>query len=125
MLFGVGIDSVKIPRASKWSKGLRERFLGEDELSNASKKSSPHASYAACFAAKEAFGKALGTGLFGMPLREIQLLNHSSGAPYIVLSANLVKTLKKHFPTALIESPKISITHEGELAIAIVIIESS
>lgn len=124
MIIGIGIDSVAIARIEKWSEPMRLRFFGKEEKLNAEQKPYVSASLAACFAAKEAFGKALGVGIFGMPLKEIQLLNYPSGAPYLTVSEAVmakVKTIQEAFSIGAVH---VSITHEGTLAIACVLVGS-
>jgi phosphopantetheine--protein transferase-like protein len=57
------------------------------------------------FAAKEAFLKALGTGLAGAPLRTIEILYQETGAPYIVYNS---------------KQYAVSISHDGDYAMAVV-----
>ena len=58
-------------------------FLGVQERQQLAARGMAAESAAACFAAKEAFGKALGGGVRGFSLAEVQLLRAPSGrAPY-------------------------------------------
>ena len=47
------------------------------------------------FAAKEAFGKALGTGLAGIELKDIAVVNDKTGWPFLKLSGTALQALKK------------------------------
>ncbi len=124
MVVGIGIDSVTISRIAAWQEGMRRRFFGSEERTNAEQKANPDASLAACFAAKEAFGKALGIGIFGLPLKEIQLLNRGSGAPYLLLGANLIEKIQAKREQFSVDGIHVSITHEGNLATAVVLVET-
>lgn len=81
----LGIDTVEIGRMEQSLK--RPRFLarvfGEEEQKELMSRGLPAQSAAACFAAKEAFGKALGVGISGFSLREVQLLHLPNGCPYL------------------------------------------
>jgi holo-[acyl-carrier protein] synthase len=77
-------------------------------------------SLAARFAAKEAFGKALGTGLGGITLRDIRVLNAVNEKPEL----NLRGTARKAVETRGITRTHLSLTHEGDTAIAMVVLEA-
>jgi len=76
-------------------------------------------SLAARFAAKEAFGKACGTGLRNMKLKDIYVKNERNGRPVIILAG----TAKQRFSELGGGILHCSLTHEGDNAVAIVIIE--
>ena len=67
MIFGIGIDTIEVPRIARSVETYGEQFLhriySEEELRYSLPR--PHAAehLAARFAAKEAFAKALGTGV--------------------------------------------------------------
>ena len=69
------------------------------------------------YAAKEATSKVLGTGLRGVYFKEIEILRESSGAPKIVLHKRAKVTAKKKKLNCF----EVSISHERDFAIAIVI----
>ena len=122
MILGVGIDVVHVSRLRRWSQidGILERYFHENELEEATRRG--HAkvlSLAARFAAKEAFGKALGTGLRGIELREIMVENNHNGKPDIRLFGKAKRAFQKFGGEFL----HISMTHEKDNAIAVVIIE--
>ena len=122
MIVGVGVDIVSITRMHHWleNKNLLSRFFHNAEISDILKKGQNSAgSLAARFAAKEAFGKALGTGLAGIRLRDIQVLNEPNGKPQILLHDSALE--KFH----MINGKKIhlSLTHEKLYALAFLIIE--
>lgn len=70
----------------------------------------------AAFAAKEAFGKALGTGIRGFSLCEAEVLHKENGAPYLFLSGKAKAASDKiHAEFSL------SLSHDGDYATAFVI----
>lgn len=87
-MFKIGIDSVEIARIKKSMQNPRflGYILGDEERRLMEEKDIPAQSVAARFAAKEAFSKAIGTGLSGISLNDIQVLNDEKGKPYLVLS---------------------------------------
>ena len=100
--------------------GLLERYFHPRELETAlSRGHSMVLSLAARFAAKEAFGKALGIGLRDVRLREIEVRNNSMGKPEMMLHGRAREKLH-HFGG---QSVHVSMTHEVDNAIAVVIIE--
>ncbi|MCE5255325.1 MAG: holo-ACP synthase [Spirochaetaceae bacterium] len=122
MIAGIGIDIVSIGRISRWMKkpGMIERFFHPDEIRTAQSRGSAGAeSLAARFAAKEAFGKALGTGLAGLRLRDIKVLNDLCGKP----SLRLEGSAEEHFAAFGGGIIHCSLSHEGDYAVALVIIE--
>ena len=108
-----GIDLVKIKRIEKSleSESFKNKVFGGDELKELENKKAE--SYAAAFAAKEAFSKAMGTGLCGFSLNEVQILHEKSGKPYFKLSGEAEK-LGEGYELSL------SLTHTGEYAAAAV-----
>lgn len=75
--------------------------------------SRPH-SLAACFAGKEAVMKVLGTGARGVAWREIEVLHHKSGKPFITLHNRAIEAADK----LGVKEIDISLSHSREYAIA-------
>ncbi|GHU09791.1 holo-[acyl-carrier-protein] synthase [Spirochaetia bacterium] len=122
MIAGIGIDVVHVDRLERWvlNPGLLERYFHPAELEIAfSRGKSAALSLAARFAAKEAFGKALGTGLSGIVLKDIAVVNRCNGAPEIELYRTALAALEK---TGALHV-HVSLTHERDNAIAMVILE--
>ena len=122
MILGVGIDVVHVERIRRWRhiEGLYERFFHAEELASAL----PHdevkiLSLAARFAAKEAFGKAIGSGLRHFALRDIAVLNDSNGKPFMMLTGAAEAAFKDFGGGRLV----CSLSHERDNALAVVIIE--
>ena len=77
-------------------------------------------SAAAAFAAKEAFLKAASTGLGGFALAELAVLHKPSGAPYFCFFGDAARFIEQNHLTA-----HLSLTHDGGLAAAYVILEQN
>jgi len=123
MIKGIGVDVVHVHRMKKWRKtpGLMERYFHNEELSAALEKgNSADLSLAARFAAKEAFGKALGTGLRGIVLKDIMVKNKHNGQPEILVSGTAFSALEKCGAGKI----HVSLTHEKDNAIAMVVLEN-
>lgn len=123
MIAGVGIDMVDVERiAEKMSKGngFRELVFSEAEIAYCEPKPNRFEHYAARFAAKEAFFKALGTGwLNGTAFNEIQISNEENGKPTLNIIGASLATLASYGPMTI----SVSLTHIKTMASAVVIIE--
>ena len=99
-IFGLGTDLVNIKRIKKILKNNGTRFknkiFSESEINYCEKKRDPGPFYAKRFAAKEAFSKALGTGIRkGINLKNIIIFNDVYGKPKIKLKGSTYNYLKK------------------------------
>ena len=99
-IFGIGTDIVNIKRMDQSLKKhgdiFKNKIFSKKEISYCDNKKNSSAFYAKRFAAKEAFSKALGTGIKkGVTLKNIEILNSPSGQPFILLKGNLHSYLKK------------------------------
>ena len=96
-MYSVGIDMVEIARIEKSMRSLRflKFILGDSEYRQLEERKFPKQSVAANFCAKEAFSKALGTGMRGINMRDIQVLRDSLGKPYFLLSGNALNISNK------------------------------
>src|SRR4051812_38924401 len=90
MVSGLGTDLAEVERVGRQidkGSGFRELVFSEKEIAYCESRTNKHEHYAARFAAKEAFFKALGTGwLDGTQFNEIEIINDESGKPEIILS---------------------------------------
>ncbi len=121
-MIGLGIDIVDINRIRHWLsvEGLPERFFNKAELEDAHKKGKTVAlSLAARFAAKEAFGKALGSGLQGIKLKDICVINDERGKPELEVFDSALQAFKESGG----ERIHLSLSHEKNTAVAVVVIE--
>ncbi len=124
MIKGLGIDIVDVHRMEHWPRveGLVERFFNPSEIASSKERGSSYIlSLAARFAAKEAFGKALGTGLKNLKLTDIEVVNNFNGKPDIVLHGTALKAFHGRGGGYI----HLSLTHEKESAVAVVIIEDA
>lgn len=125
MIFGVGCDIVKISRFEKWVEAedtYIDRFFNERERIQTD--SSIHRKcefYAGRFAAKEAFSKALGTGISGFSLKDVYVCPDDRGRPVFVTEGSAKDLAEKLCGTDY--RVHISISHEKEYAVAYAVIE--
>ncbi len=119
---GIGVDLCSISRMEKCFRG--ETFLShvfskaEQTLLSQLSPARRAQTAAANFAAKEAFLKAVGSGLGGFQLPEIEVLRRESGAPYIVLGGEAQRWANENQIQV-----RVSLTHEADLACAFVVLE--
>tara|TARA_B100001121_G_scaffold251903_1_gene228222 strand:- start:174 stop:557 length:384 start_codon:yes stop_codon:yes gene_type:complete len=123
-LYGIGTDIIKISRISKSikKKSFVNRLFNKDEIFKCNKTKNSANCFAKRFAAKEAFSKALGTGVTkGIHFNEIVVLNEKNGKPYIRLIDKTKKTVDKKLK---IKNYKISLSlsDEDKYAVAFVTI---
>jgi holo-[acyl-carrier protein] synthase len=123
MIVGNGIDIIEVSRiGEKLVKGnaFRDKVFSKIEIEYCEKSGIPWESYAARFAAKEAFLKATGKGmLLGYDLNEIEVINDVDGKPFINLAGNF----KKYFDENGWRTIHVSMSHTRKIASAFVIIE--
>jgi len=122
MILGIGIDLIQVDRMNHWvgQRGLIERYFHPKEVEDArSRGASMAPSLAVRYAAKEALGKALGIGLKHFSLREVQVVNDPKGKPEILLHGDARRTFEELGG----ERIHLSLTHELDNAIAMVVIE--
>ena len=113
----IGIDLIKLDRMKhsieRFGDKFLQRFLSQNEIDLVRN----HKSAAGYWAAKEACSKALGTGIGKeCSFHDITLSKTPKGAPQIKLSDNIIQEYK-------ITDISLSITHDGDYAVAVVAIE--
>jgi holo-[acyl-carrier protein] synthase len=124
MIYGVGTDLIEIRRVEKVLGRFGERFarriLCEPELTRFRAHRQPAAYLAKRFAAKEAFTKALGTGIHAPAnWHGVWVVNLRSGKPQFEFSEDLKRLLEAR----RIRHAHLSLTDEREMASATVILE--
>jgi holo-[acyl-carrier protein] synthase len=129
MILGIGSDLVDVGRIEKVIERHGERFLARiftpTERARAGRRANPAATYAKRFAAKEACAKALGTGLrAGVFWRDMGVINLPSGRPTLKLSGGALARLKAITPEDCDAKIDLTITDEGPLAQAFVVISA-
>ena len=122
-IFGIGTDIVKVDRIKKLinKKSFLNRLFNKYEILKCKKKKYSSNCLAKRFAAKEAFSKALGTGISrGINFNEIVVLNEKNGKPFI----RLIDKTKKIVERKIKKKYKISLslTDEENYAVAFVTI---
>ena len=123
-IFGIGTDIVSIVRIKKSVKNKRfvSRVYNEKEIFKCKKLIKSENCFAKRFAAKEAFSKALGTGISnGINLNEIIVKNNISGKPYFNFEGNTKKLLRNKFKNKEIKT-SLSLSDEKKYAVAFVTI---
>ena len=112
----VGIDLVYVPRiAALLEKGLfLQRFFTPGEIAYFEKRKGASV-VAGNFAVKEAFSKALGTGIRDFSLKDVEVLRDELGKPIIYLHGALEK---RKFQLL-----QCSISHDGDYATAVVVMK--
>ena len=123
-IFGIGTDIVKISRIKKGFKNklFVSRLFNREEILKCKKTKNFYNCFAKRFAAKEAFSKALGTGIRkGINFNEIVVINQKNGKPFI----RLIDTTKKNVEKKLKKKKykiSLSLTDEDNYAVAFVTI---
>jgi len=124
MILGTGIDIVSIPRMvkslSRWGDAFTKRVFTDVEREYCQKRNRYAGHFAARFAVKEAFLKALGSGLVArMKWSDVEVMNEHNGKPFVNLSGEVKRVAEDMRVTNIF----VSITHTHEYAIAQVILE--
>ncbi|MEP7107249.1 MAG: holo-ACP synthase [Ferruginibacter sp.] len=123
MIAGLGMDMIEVERlAAKIGKesGFRELVFSKKEIDYCESKANKFEHYAARFAAKEAFFKALGTGwLNGTAFNEIEISNDEKGKPVLSLLGETAGIIAaRNF-----KNISVSLSHLKTIASAVVVIE--
>jgi len=124
VIFGVGTDVVEIGRIEKalarWGERFAQRILCEPELKRFLAHRQPASYLAKRFAAKEAFTKALGTGIKAPAnWHGVWVTNRASGKPELEFS----EPLKRDLSRKGISRAHLSLADERGVAVATVILE--
>ena len=125
-IFGIGTDIVKVNRIknSLKNKLFLSRVFNKNEILNCKRKSNSFSCYSKRFAAKEAFSKALGTGISkGIRFNEILVLNEKNGKPYIKIINNTKKIVEKTLKKKKYKI-SLSLSDEKNYAVAFVTIST-
>lgn len=117
----IGVDLAEIDRISDMIERYGERFTGRvftvREIAYCRRKVTAAASFAARFAAKEAVFKATGFGLnLGMHWREVEVVNNSHGRPILELHGEAARRMAG-------KNLHLSLSHTGNMAIAMVVVD--
>jgi|TARA_B100001105_G_scaffold52148_1_gene39411 holo-[acyl-carrier protein] synthase len=124
VIFGVGTDIISIERVShileKNKQGFIKRVLSDHEQALFANKADSASYCAKRFAAKEAFAKALGTGIGRtVSFQDLTVRNNENGKPYFIPSEKLrLYLLEKN-----IKQAHLSLSDEKHNAVAFVVLE--
>jgi holo-[acyl-carrier protein] synthase len=126
MIYGVGTDIVNIERIGKIilknREGFIKRVLTEHEQALFSNKADSAAFCAKRFAAKEAFSKALGTGIGRVvSFQDLTIRNNDNGKPHFIAS----EKLRLYLLEKGVKQAHLSISDESQYAVAFVVLEAT
>lgn len=129
MIFGIGTDIAKVSRFEKWVNNpeMIRRFFNECEICQVEEaliEKRLHflcEHYAARFAAKEAFSKALGTGFVGLELSDFGIKKDENGKPEFFFGSKTADIIERRCGKGA--KVFVSISHEKEYAVSFVTIE--
>lgn len=126
MIYGIGIDLIKIKRMehviNRWGDRFIQRVFTKGEIDLCYKRAYPSSAFSLRFAAKEAFSKALGLGMKkGIRWRDIEIFHFPGGRPGLKLHGRSLDICNEQNITNL----HVSLSDEGEYGIAMVVLEKS
>jgi len=123
VIYGIGTDLIEVSRVEKQldkDQGFKERVYTPVEIEYCDPKRHHPQHYAARFAAKEAFMKALGTGWQeGVSFHEIEVITSPNGKPELKLYGKTAEIAAARNITSMF----VSLSHLTSFAMAIVILE--
>ena len=127
MIFGIGIDFLKVSRIkrilNKYGKNFLRKVFTDIEIKKNNSFVHKENKFAKSFATKEAFVKALGTGFReGISFKDIVLKNYNNGKPYLLLSDGAKKQLVKKTPEGYKSVINVSVSDEADYVVSNVII---
>jgi holo-[acyl-carrier protein] synthase len=125
VILGIGIDQVDAGRIAnlldRFGERGERRLFTDRELARCRAGPRPAECLAARFAAKEAFAKALGTGLRGMRWTDIEVRGSEGERPQLILQGGAKAALESLGGSRA----HVSLTHETGSATAVVILEGA
>lgn len=125
IIAGTGVDLALISRIEALLARHHERFLDRvlcaEERAEVVTRGHVARAVAMCFAAKEAFVKALGTGFVGVGYRDVGVVRNAAGKPQLIFSARLQLRLRE----AGVCAAHVSLSDDGGWACAYVVLERS
>ena len=124
MILGTGTDLIDVRRIeralARFGHRFAQRVLVDDEYQRFCAHAKPAHYLAKRFAAKEAFSKAMGTGIhFPVNWHNVSVANERSGRPYLKFSQPLAALLEERG----IRRAHLSLSDEVEMACAFVVLE--
>tara|TARA_X000001036_G_scaffold233633_1_gene218143 strand:+ start:736 stop:1122 length:387 start_codon:yes stop_codon:yes gene_type:complete len=125
-ILGIGVDIVENKRIKKFIKNekFKKRIYSSKELKLSILSVNKTSFFSKRFAAKEAFAKAMGTGIRNnLNFYDIEIINDKLGKPYYVKNKNITKMIKKNFNVKNFNC-FLSISDEKDYSTAFTIIQS-
>ena len=125
-ILGIGVDIIQNKRikASIRNHKFKDRIFSSKELKLSSYSKNKIGFFSKRFAAKEAFAKALGTGIRNnLNFKDIEIMNDKLGKPYYAKTKKITKIIKKEFRVKNFNC-FLSISDEKEYSTAFAIIET-
>jgi holo-[acyl-carrier protein] synthase len=123
MILGIGTDLVEVDRIARMVNevdGFKEKVFSPTEIAYCESGKNKFERYAARFAAKEAFAKALGTGIFGyIPMSAVEIIHGANQKPML----QIVHPYDEKFHQEHAVMIHLSMSHTADLATAMVILE--
>ena len=118
-IVGIGVDLVSIDRVRAMTQRWQDRFLArvysDAERHDSFRRTTPYASLAGRFAAKEAILKALGVGwAMGVRWRDVEVVSDAAGRPLARVEGRVLSLIRQ----AGITQIHVSLSHDGGYAIA-------
>lgn len=120
MIIGIGTDIIEIDRIEKAinnNKNFLSKIFTDNEIELFRKRNMRIEVIAGNFAVKEAISKAIGTGIRGFSLIDIEVLRDDLGKPIAYLNNNIEKIINRKYRL------NVSISHNKTSAVAFVILE--
>lgn len=121
MIVGVGLDIVDAARWARLVAGIESEIFTPAELRTCADRIDRVDALAARFAAKEACLKALNAGIRDGGLRQIEIVSDASRAPQLRFTGALAARARAR----RVRSAHVSLSHQGGIAAAVVILEGT
>ncbi|MGQ0828435.1 MAG: holo-ACP synthase [Bacteroidota bacterium] len=122
MILGIGTDIAEVARIAKSieNNSFKEKVFSKMEIKYCEAKANRAESFAARFAAKEAFFKALGSGWRGgMAFNEVEVINDELGRPILQVLGKTSEIIREK----KIKIIHVSLSHTKEMAVAMIVLE--
>ena len=123
MIYGIGTDIADVRRFAKWVENpdLISRFFNKREIKTSGSRQKLQEHYASRFDVKQAFSKALGTGVSGFELADVYVGHNEEGKPELCLERRAASLVEMRCGKTVRIS--VSLSHEKEYTVAFVVIE--
>jgi holo-[acyl-carrier protein] synthase len=124
MIYGIGFDLVQVSRIKdalrRWGERFQNKVFTPGEIRYCLEKKNPAPHFAARFAAKEAFVKALGIGIRrGVHWKDVEVQRGPLGRPVLKIHGRAVEICRNEG----LENFFLSLTHDGDYSGAMVVLE--